>query len=198
MRRVVGGLIYCLSLQILNQKNKLIPLTKMKKGLFIIALSVMAITTLSVSAQSKAKFGHIDFASLYAAMPGQDSIKQVFEDYAKSLQETFVQMQNEYQAKLQDYQSNMASMSNLIRQNKEREIMDIQTRMESFRAQAEEDLQEKELELTSPLIERARQAVQDVAKENGYTYIFNSSEGLLLYSDPSDDILPLVKKKLGI
>ena len=170
----------------------------MKKGLFIIALCVLSIATLSVSAQSRAKFGHVDFAKLYNSMPGQDSIQRVFENYARSLQETFVQMQNEYQAKLQDYQANMATMSNLIRQNKEREIMDIQTRMESFRAQAEEDLQEKELELTSPIIERARNAVNEVAKENGYTYIFNSAEGLLLYSDPSDDILPLVKKKLGI
>jgi Skp family chaperone for outer membrane proteins len=47
----------------------------MKKGLFIIALSVLTIATLSVSAQSKAKFGHVDFAKLYAAMPGQDSIQ---------------------------------------------------------------------------------------------------------------------------
>jgi len=170
----------------------------MKRGLFLSALGVLMIATLSVTAQSKAKFGHIDFAKLYAAMPGQDSIKKVFEDYAKSLQETFVQMQAEYQNKLQDYQANMATMSNLIRQNKEREIMDIQNRMENFRAQAEEDLQEKELELTSPIIERARTAVNDVAKENGYTYIFNSAEGLLLYADPSDDIMPLVKKKLGI
>jgi outer membrane protein len=170
----------------------------MKKGLFIIALSVLTISTLSVSAQSKAKFGHVDFASLYAAMPGQDSVQANFEQYAQSLQETFVQMQNEYQTKLQDYQANMATMSNLIRQNKEREIMDIQTRMENFRTQAEEDLQQKELELTSPIIEKARAAVNDVAKENGYTYIFNSAEGMLLYSDPSDDILPLVKKKLGI
>lgn len=170
----------------------------MKKGLFLIALSVLTITTLSTSAQSKAKFGHIDFAKLYEAMPGQDSVQIVFENYAQSLQETFVQMQNEYQTKLQDYQANMATMSNLIRQNKEREIMDIQTRMENFRAQAEEDLQEKEIELTSPIIEKARKAVSDVAKENNFTYVFNSSEGLLLYSDPGDDILPLVKKKLGI
>lgn len=170
----------------------------MKKGLFLTALGVLMIATLSVSAQTKAKFGHIDFAKLYAAMPGQDSIKQVFEGYAKSLQETFVQMQAEYQNKLQDYQANMATMSNLIRQNKEREIMDIQNRMENFRAQAEEDLQDKELELTSPIIERARTAVSDVAKENGYIYIFNSAEGLLLYADPGDDIMPLVKKKLGI
>jgi outer membrane protein len=170
----------------------------MKKGLFLIALSVLTITTLSTSAQSKAKFGHIDFAKLYEAMPGQDSVQIVFENYAQSLQETFVQMQNEYQTKLQDYQANMATMSNLIRQNKEREIMDIQTRMENFRTQAEEDLQEKEIELTSPIIEKARKAVSDVAKENNFTYVFNSSEGLLLYSDPGDDILPLVKKKLGI
>jgi len=170
----------------------------MKKGLFIVALSVLTITTLSVSAQSRAKFGHIDFAVLYNSMPGQDSIQVIFEEYARSLQETFVQMQGEYQAKLEDYQTNMASMSNLIRQNKEREIMDIQNRMENFRAQAEEDLQEKEIELTSPIIEKARSAVNEVAKENGYTYIFNSAEGLLLYSDPADDILPLVKKKLGI
>lgn len=170
----------------------------MKKGLFIIALCVLSIATLSVSAQSRAKFGHVDFAQLYNAMPGQDSIQIIFEGYAQSLQQTFVQMQNEYQTKLQDYQANMATMSNLIRQNKEREIMDIQNRMENFRAQAEEDLQEKELELTLPIIEKARNAVNEVAKENGYTYVFNSSEGLLLYADPGDDILPLVKRKLGI
>jgi len=170
----------------------------MKRGLFLCAVSALIIATLSVSAQTKAKFGHINFAELYAAMPGQDSIQKIFEDYANALQETFVQMQAEYQSKLQEYQANMANMSNLIRQNREREIMDIQNRMDNFRAQAEEDLQNKEFELTSPIIERARAAVSDVAKANGYTYIFNSAEGLLLYAEPGDDIMPLVKKKLGI
>jgi outer membrane protein len=170
----------------------------MKKGLFAIAIAVLTLASLSATAQTRAKFGHIDFVKLYSSMPGQDSIQMVFERYARDLQETFVQMQNEYQSKLQDYQANMATMSNLIRQNKEREIMDIQTRMENFRAQAEEDLQQKEVELTAPLIEKARKAVEDVAKENGYTYIFNNADGFLLYAEPSDDVLPLVKKKLGL
>ena len=151
----------------------------MKKGFFIISLIVLSLLSFNVSAQSKAKFGHIDFAKLYADMPGQDSIKAVFEKFTQDLQETFSEMTNEYQTKLQDYQSNMATMSNLIRQNKEREIMDIQTRMENFRTQAEEELQEKEAELTAPIIEKAREAVKAVANEHGYTYIFNSSEGLL-------------------
>jgi outer membrane protein len=54
------------------------------------------------------------------------------------------------------------------------------------------------MELTSPIIEKARKAVEDVATENSYTYVFNSTEGLLLYATPSDDITDLVKAKLGI
>ncbi len=169
---------------------------RIKLSLFAV-LAVLVIST-ALQAQTKPKFGHLDFATLYRDMPGQDSIRVVFEDYARTMQETFTAMQSEYERKLRDYQDNMATMSTLIRQTRERELIDIQSRMENFRVQAEEDLAAKELELTAPLIEKARQAVRDVAVENGFTYIFNSAEGLLLYAEPADDILPLVKKRLGI
>jgi outer membrane protein len=70
--------------------------------------------------------------------------------------------------------------------------------MDSFEVTATQDLQQKEVELTSPIIEKARNAVEAVAKENGYSYIFNSTEGLLLYAQPSDDVMDMVKAKLGI
>ena len=107
-------------------------------------------------------------------------------------------MQTELENKFRDYQANAASMSEIIRSTKEAEINDIKERMDAFEGKATQDLQAKEAELTAPIIERAKKAVQDVAKENGFTYIFNSSEGLLLYSEPSDDVSELVKTKLGI
>jgi outer membrane protein len=107
-------------------------------------------------------------------------------------------MQAELESKYTDYQANQATWSNIIRQTKEKEIQDMQIRLEDFNSQAQIDLRNKEDELTAPLIERARKAVEDVAKENGYTYVFNSTEGLLLYATPSDDIMSLVKKKLGL
>jgi outer membrane protein len=70
--------------------------------------------------------------------------------------------------------------------------------MEQFEQTATEDLQNKELELTTPIIEKAKAAVEKVAEENGYTYIFNSTEGLLLYALPSDNVMTMVKAKLGI
>jgi outer membrane protein len=59
-------------------------------------------------------------------------------------------------------------------------------------------LSAKDAELSEPLITKAKKAVEDVAKEHGYTYIFNSSDGLVLYAIPSDDVMELVLKKLGV
>jgi len=163
-----------------------------------LVVSVLFFFSISANAQKALKFGHLDFAELYSSMPAQDSVKQIYNDYAQSLKTTLEQMQNELQNKYADYQSNIATMSDIIKQTKEKEMQDLQNRMKEFNAQAQKDLQAKEAELTNPLIEKAQNAVKEVAKENGYSYIFNSTGGLLLYAQPSDDIMPLVKKKLGI
>lgn len=170
----------------------------MKKliGLFVLA-TVLFIST-GTQAQSKAKLGHVDFATLYSMMPGLDSVKIIFEEYNKGIQEQYAAMQTELENKFMDYQSKMGTMSPIIQQTKEAEINDLRERMAEFEQTASQDLQNKELELTSPIIEEARQAVEDVAKENGYTYIFNSTEGLLLYATPSDNVMDLVKAKLKI
>ncbi|MBN3036454.1 MAG: OmpH family outer membrane protein [Bacteroidales bacterium] len=152
-----------------------------------------------VEAQPKNKFGHIDFAELYSLMPGLDTARQIFEQYNRSIQEQYGAMQTELENKYMDYEANKGGMSEIIRQTKEAEINDLRERMDAFEVKAAEDLQNRELELTTPIIDRAMEAIREVAAENGYTYIFSSSnEGLLLYAEPSDDIMPLVKKKLNI
>ncbi len=159
---------------------------------------IIAFTALQCSAQKAQKLGHINFAQLYELMPGQDSIRAEFTTFQEQLQSQFQAMQTEYETKLADYQANQATMSSIIKQTKEKEILDLQRRIQEFQQTAQEELQNKESELTAPVIEKARTAVKDVAKENGYTFIFNSTEGLLLYSETADDIMALVKKKLGL
>ncbi|HPG33260.1 MAG: OmpH family outer membrane protein [Lentimicrobiaceae bacterium] len=170
----------------------------MKNILKFFLILAIAVSAMQVSAQKTQKLGHINFAQLYEMMPGQDSIKTAFNAYQEQLQSQFQAMQAEYETKLNDYQSNQATMSNIIKQTKEKEILDLQRRIQDFQQTAQEDLQAKEAELTAPIIDKARTAVKDVAKENGYNFIFNSTEGLLLYTESADDIMPLVKKKLGL
>jgi len=59
-------------------------------------------------------------------------------------------------------------------------------------------LQKKQNELLQPIIDKAKSAIEKVAKANGYSMILDSRQGILLYAAATEDILPLVKKELGI
>lgn len=160
-------------------------------------LLILGIVAFSLNAEAQ-KFGHIDFAKLYAVMPGLDSVQIKYKDYAEQLRKQIGTMQTELENKYADYKANSATMSSIIKETKEKEMSDLNERIQAFNTQAQQDLAAKESELTTPIIEKARKAVSDVAKEHNYAYIFNSAEGLLLYAQESDDVTALVKKKLGI
>lgn len=115
----------------------------MKNILKIFFVLAIAISAMQVSAQKTQKFGHINFAQLYEMMPGQDSIRAVFAAYQEQLSGQFQAMQTEYETKLNDYQTNQATMSTIIKQTKEREIIDLQRRIQEFQQTAQEDLQQK-------------------------------------------------------
>ena len=148
-------------------------------------------------AQTNAKFGYIDSNQILAEMPETDSLQKELKNYADYLDQQMQTMAMEYQKKVQDYQQNVAGMSDLIRQTKEKEITDLQQRIQAFQASADQDLANKQSELFNPLIERIKNAINEVGKENGYNYIFDVGTGALVYYQ-GDNVLDMVKKKLGI
>jgi outer membrane protein len=107
-------------------------------------------------------------------------------------------MLNEFQTKYDEYLANEAQYIDAIKQVKQKELVDLQTRIQDFQNDAQELLTKKELELMQPFIDKAKKAIDDVAKEKGYTYILDTSTGSVLYWEGGDDIMMFVKEKLGI
>ena len=170
----------------------------MKNTLKVLAIVVLVAVAASANAQKASKIGHIDFGKVLEQMPGQDTVKVVMEKYVQSLQGELQTMQQELELKGADYQKNVTSMSSIIKATKEKEITDLQGRIEAFQQSAQQDLQAKQTELITPFVNKAKQAIKDVAKEGGFAYVLNAVEDILLYSDGGEDVTPLVKKKLGI
>lgn len=168
------------------------------KKLFNTAFLVIFLLGTALVAQQPARFGHIDTNELLQMMPGRDSATVELERYARELETTFVAMQNEFQTKYTDYLEKQATFSELIRQSRERELISLQERIQEFQESAQQDLMDQESRLLRPIIEKARNAIEEVAKENGYTYIFDTSMGFLLYWDEGEDVMPKVKQKLGL
>jgi len=161
---------------------------------------MMVFCAVNVSAQGK-KFGHINSDSLLKLMPGRDSAYTKIQDEIKTYQDQIKAMQDEYDRKATEYQTILAAIpppSELIKQAKIEDLQDLQARIEKFQTSAQEALQKKQTELLQPIIDKAKKAIEEVGKENGFTYIFDSALGSLLYTDGGEDIMPLVKKKLGL
>ena len=167
----------------------------MKKTLIAIVMAVIAFSG-SAMAQKNVKLGHINSQELMQIMPGRDSVQSVLQKEVAELESTLKTMYAEYETRSNDYLQNQAGWTDLIRQTKQREIQDMQARIEEFRQNAQTKMQEREAELTKPIIDRAKKAIEDVARDGNYTYIFDGAA--LLFSQESEDIMPQVKKKLGL
>lgn len=171
----------------------------MKKLVKLFAIVVLIIgSSFATQAQNPVKIGYIDFNTLLAAMPGIDSVKIKLQNYQKTLTDQMDAMKAEFENKYLDYQSQSSSMSDLIRQTKEKELSDLQGRIDAFQQKASQDLQTRQQELVAPFIDKAKTAITDVAKEHKFNYILNAIEDVVIYKDEADDVMTLVKKKLGI
>ena len=163
-----------------------------------ISLLIVIASIGSINAQTKNKFGHINSQELLELMPEKTEADNKLEEFGKQLQKQLQTMMTERESKVADYMENEATMSEIIAQTKAEEIQMLDQRIQSFQQTAQQSLAKKEGEVYQPILDKARQAIQDVAKENGFTYIFDVSAGSLLYQPESDNILSLVKTKLGI
>ncbi len=158
------------------------------------ALTLLALGTISFATAQK--MAHIELDSLISMMPETKTAKEVAQAYWKDLEKTVISMDNEFQTKYNDYLANQATMSELVRKTKEEELQSLQRRIEDFKQQAQADYQKKSAELTAPIMEKAKKGIEAVSKEGGYKYVLDTSTGTVLYSDPTEDILLAVKKKL--
>ncbi len=171
----------------------------MKKLIGILVLTIVIGLGQTVMAQSF-KFGHINSDELFMLMPERDSLIAQLEAYQKDLANLEEIMQVEYNNKYNDYVNTVENLTDLVRTTKEEELQSIGESITNFRQRAQTDMQQKQADLTQPVLQKAEQAIKDVAKANGFTYVFDLSRGPIIYFDEavSIDILPLVKTKLGI
>ena len=169
----------------------------MKKILLPILILTAGIFN-TAQGQAKLKIGHVNSNEILQVVDGVKEADAQLKTYADQLEQQNQIMLQEYQTKMQQYQSQVDMMTDVVKEVKEKEIVDLEKRISEFQMTAQEKLAEKKEELYSPILKKAEDAIKEVAKENGYTYILDMSLGSVLYADEANDVTELVKKKLGV
>ena len=159
----------------------------------------IALFVMSGMAQAQVKIAHVNTAEVLEAMPERTAAEKSMESYYNELQSQLQTMATEYQNKMQDYEANQATMSNLVKQSKEKEIVDLQNRIQQFQANAESEFEARRSELLKPILDKIQNAINTVGKEKGYTYVLDLATGAAVYvGDDAVDCTKDVKAKLGI
>lgn len=167
-------------------------------ALKLLFISALLIAGPVISAQTL-KFGHINSSRLLSMMPEREAAQRQLQQEAQALGEELEKIQVEYNNKMQKYIEEQESLSNVVRQIRERELRDLQTRIQEFQAGAQEDLQQREMELIQPIFEKIEKTISEVARERGYIYVFDiDANSILYFSEESEDILPYVREKMGL
>ena len=169
----------------------------MKKAIKLTLAVVLVMGATSLFAQ---KFGRINTQEIIMAMPETKTMQENMDTFAKELSDNIETMNVEFNTKLQDFQKNYNTFSDAIKEVKEKELNDMQTRTREFQERAQQDYQKKQNELLAPIIDKAKSAIDKVAAAGGFLVVFDTSRGSLAYFDEATltDVAPAVKKELGI
>ena len=174
------------------------------KTKFLLAVGLMfGLATMPLQAQVKIGFINADY--ILSQMP---EAKQVEED----LKNTQKQYETLYQGKVKDFQDKLAAFEkmnadtktpDIIKQDKEKELQNLQTSIQEFQQNSQSSLQKKQAQLLQPLLKKIEENMHAVANENAYTHVFNYDAGMgtapiLLHYPTEAAISDLVLKKMGI
>jgi outer membrane protein len=148
-------------------------------------------------AQAQTKIGYISLQELIQAMPEAKKADSALAEFSSALNQSFEDQKKEFQE-----QDSLLSSKDTARftkaqlELKRKGLVEMYQKLNGYQQQASQLYQQKREELIAPIQKKAVDATQTVAKEAGYGYVF--VKDAMLVSPPADDLLPLVKKKLGV
>jgi outer membrane protein len=166
----------------------------------IVLLVVLVVAAVASQAQNT-KVGYADVDYIFSQLPDSKRIDSELKAMQAQLKSQIEAKSNEFTKKFQDYNANAATMIDAVRVNTERELQQLQQNLEKLQQDAQTSLQTKQTQLMEPVYKNVGKAIEEVAKENGFTFILNQQIGgldVILYGDEKMDVSDLVLKKLGV
>lgn len=161
----------------------------------IILIAAMALIAFSASAQS---IGIVNYEELCTLMPEYMEAQRTIAAVSKETGDTFQEMANEFQNKRTAFEQKQNTWTASVKEAKQKELADMQQRLQEFQQTAYQELQEKQNELLSPIREKAISAIRELAKAQGIVVVLDAAQ--LIYYDPDNtvDLMPLARTALGI
>jgi outer membrane protein len=164
------------------------------KNLFLSAAIIMLC---SFSLQAQSKVAHVNTQELVESMPEMQNAKSELEKLAKTYETDIQAMATELQNKIKQYDAESSTKTDEENGKRLQEVQGMEQSIRQYQAQAQQDLQKKELELLKPITEKAKNAILKVGNDQGFDYVLDSSQGQGVIMANGKNLLADIKSELG-
>jgi len=171
-----------------------------KTPLFLLLATILFLSP-TLQGQTRQKIGFVNSNKIFQELPAAQEVQRRIDAFTKPLQDSLEAMQGELQRLYEDYQRKEALMNEATKRTEQQRLLELERRFNEFRVQkfgAEGEVARETERLLEPIRDDIRMAISNVAKEEGYTFVFDKTEQIqiLLYGDPAHELTFKVIDKL--
>ncbi len=146
---------------------------------------------------AQSKIAHINTQDLVSAMPEMKAAQSQMEQLGKTYEAEIKELATALQNKMKVYDAEAATKTDEENAKRVQEVQSMEQNIRQYQANAQKDMQQKELDLLKPITEKAKAAILKVARAQGFNYVLDSSQGGGVIMADGKDLLVEVKKELG-
>ena len=160
----------------------------MKKLIALLAIAVLGFTG-TANAQ---KYGHINAQEILVAVPGYKASEAEIQRYGEEKSKQYSDLQTTIENDYQKYAAERSSLPEAVQKSRDKDFREQQQKLQEFGMESQRRVEAKQNELLEPLLKQIQDAIKIVGKENGYAYIFDITQGGVVYFDGGNDVTQLV------
>ncbi len=167
------------------------------KNFFTIVLLISGFL-IAGTQQTKAqmKIGYVNTGELLQSLPEAKKADSMLNQFREVLDKNGKDYQEELETRAKKFNTDSSKLTAVIKESERKKLQDLYSRIMNYSTEAQKQLEEKQQELLAPLQKKTLDIITQIAKENGYTHVFNREA--LLVVPTGDDLLPLIRKKLNL
>ena len=174
---------------------------KLIRKITFLAFAVIVIMASGNPLAAQKKYGHINYGNLLEQVPELKSGNTQLETYRNQLVKRGQERATKWEKEVQTFQTKAQAgeMTGLQIKQAEEKLGKEQQAIAALEQDVIDKVTKKRQDILIPILDKVNAAITEVGKENGYAMIFDSSlYNFILSAEDSDDVTPLVKKKLGL
>ncbi len=167
----------------------------MKRRAAVLCLALIASTSMA-----QMKIGHITSETIMKTLPEAIDAQRTLDALVTQWENELKKMQDDWKRKFEDYDRRKLILTDQSRADAERELRSLDQAITDYRNRKfgqNGELFQKQNEVMKPIQNKMFKVLEEVAKEEGYDYVFDrSGEILLLYANEKHDLTEQVLRRM--